>query len=136
MPVLDRIQDPNNVGAILRTAAAANLHDVIILEGSADVFSPKSIRASMGAIFHLNLIEMNEDDLINTHLNLISAHINGINYRQFKLPSPCALVLGNEGGGVSQKLLDVSTKINIPTHNVESLNVNAAAAILLFHFAN
>ena len=135
VPVLDRIQDPTNVGAILRTAAAANLRDVILLEGTADAFSSKSIRASMGAIFHLNLVEMSEKDLLNKNFNLVAAHINGFDYRQFKLPSKCAIIFGNEGGGVSKNLLDVATKINIPIHNVESLNVNAAAAILLFHYA-
>ena len=133
--VLDRIQDPNNVGAILRTTAAAGLNDVIILEGTSDPFSPKSIRASMGAIFHLNLLTMIEDELLNSRLNLIAAHIKGTNYRTFTLPEHAALILGNEGQGVSNNLLEVSTKVTIPIHNVESLNVNAAAAILIFHFA-
>ena len=132
---LDRIQDPNNVGAILRTTAAAGLKNVIILEGTADPFSPKSIRASMGAIFHLNLITMTEEELINADFKLIAAHIEGINYREFELPKKSVLILGNEGQGVSKKLLEVSTKVNIPIQNVESLNVNAAAAILIFHFA-
>ena len=132
---LDRIQDPNNVGAILRTAAAAGVKDIIILEGTADPFSPKSIRASMGAIFHLNLITMSEEELINANFKLIAAHIEGTNYREFELPKKSILILGNEGQGVSKKLLEVSTKVNIPIQNVESLNVNAAAAILIFHFA-
>ena len=132
---LDRIQDPNNVGAILRTAAAAGIKNAIILEGTADPFSPKSIRASMGAIFHLNLITMTEEELINTDFKLIAAHIEGTDYREFELPKKSILILGNEGQGVSKKLLEVSTKVNIPIQNVESLNVNAAAAILIFHFA-
>ena len=132
---LDRIQDPNNVGAILRTTAAAGIKNLIILEGTADPFSPKSIRASMGAIFHLNLITMKEKELINTDFKLIAAHIEGTNYREFKLPKKSVLIFGNEGQGVSERLLDVSTKINIPIQNIESLNVNAAAAILIFHFA-
>ena len=133
--VLDRIQDPNNVGAILRTTAAADLKDVILLEGTADPFSSKSIRASMGAIFHLNLITMSETELLNSKLHLIAAHIKGDNYRETKIPSSSALILGNEGKGVSKNLLDVSKKITIPIHNIESLNVNAAAAILIFNFA-
>lgn len=133
--VLDRIQDPNNVGAILRTTAAAGLKDVIILEGTADPFSPKSIRASMGAIFHLNLLTMNEEELLTSRLNLIAAHIRGTDYKTFTLPERSSLILGNEGQGVSHNLLEASTKVTIPIHNVESLNVNAAAAILIFHFA-
>ena len=133
--VLDRIQDPNNVGAILRTTAAAGVKDVIILEGTSDPFSPKAIRASMGAIFHLNLIAMTETELLNAELNLVAAHIKGVDYRNFELPNKAALILGNEGQGVSKTLLKVSTTINIPIQNVESLNVNAAAAILIFHFA-
>ena len=132
--VLDRIQDPNNVGAILRTTTAAGLEDVILIEGTADPFSSKSIRASMGAIFHLNFINMTEEKLINSNFNLVAAHINGADYRSFELPPNSALILGNEGAGVSYKLLDSSMKINIPIKNVESLNVNAAAAILIFHF--
>ena len=132
---LDRIQDPNNVGAILRSTAAAGLKNVILLEGTADPFNLKSVRASMGAIFHLNLIDMTEEELINSKLNLISAHMKGKSYRDFKMPSNSALILGNEGAGVSKSLLEVSEKITIPIHNVESLNVNAAAAILIFQFA-
>ena len=133
--VLDRIQDPNNVGAILRTTAAADLKDVILLEGTTDPFSSKSIRASMGAIFHLNLITMSESELLNSKLNLFAAHIEGDNYREIKISSSSALILGNEGQGVSKNLLDASKKITIPIHNIESLNVNAAAAILIFNFA-
>ena len=134
--VLDRIQDPNNVGAILRSTAAAGLSDVIFLDGTNDPFNSKSIRASMGAIFHLNLINMTEDELISSKLNLIAAHMEGTDYHDFTLPKSAALILGNEGQGVHLSLLEVATKITIPIQNVESLNVNAAAAILIFHFAN
>lgn len=134
--VLDRIQDPNNVGAILRSTAAAGLHDVILLEGTADPFNSKSIRASMGAIFHLNLITMTEEDLIQSKLDLLAAHMRGIDYRKFEVSSPSALIFGNEGQGVSKSLLEVSAKVTIPIQKVESLNVNAAAAILIFHFAS
>lgn len=132
---LDRIQDPNNVGAILRSTAAAGLKNVILLEGTADPFNLKSVRASMGAIFHLNLIDMTEEELINSNLNLVSAHMKGKSYRDFKMSDNSALIFGNEGAGVSKNLLEVSEKITIPIHNVESLNVNAAAAILIFQFA-
>ena len=131
---LDRIQEPNNVGAILRTTAAAGIKDVIILEGTSDPFGPKSIRASMGAIFHLNFITMTEEELIQANFNLIAAHIEGTDYREFELPDNAALILGNEGQGISGNLLNVSSRIHIPIQNVESLNVNAAAAILIFHF--
>ena len=133
--VLDRIQEPNNVGAILRSTAAAGLKNVILLDGTADPFNLKSIRASMGAIFHLNLFNMTEEELINSNLNLVSAHMEGKSYRDFKMSDKSALIFGNEGAGVSKTLLAVSKKITIPIHNVESLNVNAAAAILIFHFA-
>ena len=79
--VLDRIQDPNNVGAILRSTSAADLNDVILIEGSADPFNQKSIRASMGSIFHLNLIEMTEEEFLKTNLNFVAAHITGIDRR-------------------------------------------------------
>ena len=133
--VLDRIQDPNNVGAILRSTAAAGLKNAILLEGTADPFNLKAVRASMGAIFYLNLINMTEEELINSNLNLISAHMEGKSYRDFKMADNSALILGNEGAGVSKSLLEVSEKITIPIQNIESLNVNAAAAILIFHFA-
>ena len=133
--VLDRIQDPNNVGAILRTTAAAGFRDVILIDGTADPFSSKSIRASMGAVFHLNLINMTEEELIHSNFNLVAAHINGIDYKSFEMTPNSALILGNEGAGVSHKLLNSSTAITIPIKNIESLNVNAAAAILIFHFS-
>ena len=131
---LDRIQDPANVGAILRTAAAANLSDVILLNGTADVFNIKSVRASMGAIFHLNLIEMSEDEFLNLNFSFVSAHMKGTPYRQFVKSDNMALILGNEGSGISKNILERSEKITIPIHNVESLNVNAAAAVLIMHF--
>lgn len=134
--VLDRIQEPNNVGAILRSTAASGLSDVILLEGTADVYNSKSIRASMGAIFHLNVHYLTEDELLDLNLNLVSAHIHGMDYRKFELKNNSALILGNEGQGVSQRLLERSEQITIPIQTVESLNVNAAAAILIFNFAN
>ena len=133
--MLDRIQEPNNVGAILRSTAAANFKDIILLDGTADIYNSKSIRASMGAIFHLNIFHMSEDEFLEKNFNLIAAHIEGVDYRNFELQKNSALILGNEGQGISKKILNQSKKITIPIKNIESLNVNAAAAILIFHFA-
>ena len=132
--VLDGVQDPGNVGTILRTAAAFNC-GVILLDGSAEIFNPKVVRASMGAIFYLPIVKMSREEFLNVRgAEILAAAVDAsaeIYYRHdFKKKS--AVVFGSEANGVSKKILDVARKIFIPMNgHAESLNVATSAAIIL-----
>ena len=137
--ILDRVQDAGNVGSILRSAAAFGFKQVIALTGTAALWSPKVLRAGMGAHFGLQLFESASlDDLsaLTVPLVVTSSHQGDFlqNLMQNKqLPQPCAWVMGHEGQGVRAELLQqakVSVRIGQPGGE-ESLNVAAAAAICL-----
>lgn len=133
--VLDRLQDAGNVGSILRSAAAFGFGQVLALKGTAALWSPKVVRAGMGAHFGLNLVEgLAVDDLAGLGVPLIvtSSHQGDWLHRE-TLPWPCAWVLGHEGQGVSQALeAKAARAVRIAQPGgEESLNVAAAAAICL-----
>ena len=133
--VLDRLQDAGNVGSILRSAAAMGFAQVLALKGTAALWSPKVLRAGMGAHFGLHLVEgLSVDDLgaLTVPLLVTSSH-EGDFLHQARLPWPCAWVLGHEGQGVNaalQAMASQSVRIAQPGGE-ESLNVAAAAAICL-----
>lgn len=133
--VLDRVQDAGNVGSILRSAAAFGFGQVLALKGSAALWSPKVLRAGMGAHFGLRLHEgLAVEDLQALRVPLLVTHVHGGDYlHQAALPWPCAWVLGHEGQGVSDALLArAHQRIRIAQPGgEESLNVAAAAAICL-----
>jgi TrmH family RNA methyltransferase len=134
--VLDRLQDAGNVGAILRSASAFGFRQIIALKGTAALWSPKVLRAGMGAHFALQLIEgasMAEVALLDVPLLTTSSH-QGELLHQARLPWPCAWALGHEGQGVSPELAARATlalRIAQPGGE-ESLNVASAAAICLY----
>jgi TrmH family RNA methyltransferase len=137
--VLDRLQDPGNVGSILRSAAAFGVPQVLALKGTAALWSPKVLRAGMGAHFALHLVEgVDEDTLAGLKLPLLatSSH-GGALLGDAPLPAPCAWVLGHEGQGVSPALLQrCALQVRIPQPGgEESLNVAAAAAVCLYESA-
>ena len=139
--VLDGIQDPGNLGTILRTADSANLKQIIISENTADPYSPKVVRSTMGAIFRINIIRSN--NLIQT-LQTIKKHkfeviatsletsesIYDIKYNKK------VIVIGNEANGVSKEILDIADKkVKIPMlGKTESLNASVAAGILIYEY--
>ena len=136
--ILDRVQDAGNVGSMLRSAAAFGFGQVIALKGTAALWSPKVLRAGMGAHFGLQLLEGMEPDALHAlgvPLVVTSSH-DGEVLGQTSLPSPCAWVMGHEGQGVSQLLMArAAVKVRIAQPGgEESLNVAAAAAICL-HFS-
>lgn len=138
--VLDGVQDPGNVGTIIRTAAAAGCTGIILTKGCADVFAAKVVRASMGSLFHVPLFEniIREelvDSLRKCGIALFSTSLeSSSNYFKIDFNKPVAVVFGNEGNGVSQQLLEESEeRLHIPLlGNVESLNVAASAAVILY----
>ena len=126
---LDGVQDPGNVGTIVRLAAAFDAAGVILLPGCADPYGPKAIRASAGAVLTVPIVQM--ENLRAVRQPLFVADSRG------STGAPPArdavLVFGSEGQGVSQEVRDLATPIAIETSGkVESLNVAAAAAILLW----
>lgn len=136
--VLDQVQDPGNAGTLIRTAAAAGFDAVLLTEGSVDAFSPKVLRAGMGAHFRLPVLSTSEAqvvDLCRVHgLTLWAASVDaGLSYTQADLRSPLAFVIGSEAHGVSQPLYEFSSRLHIPMPGGgESLNAAVAGAVLIF----
>jgi len=133
--VLDRVQDAGNVGSILRSAAAFGFGQVLALKGSAALWSPKVLRAGMGAHFALRLVEgltLQDVQALALPLLVTSSHAGDF-LHEAKLPWPCAWVLGHEGQGVTPALeARAAQRIRIAQPGgEESLNVAAAAAICL-----
>jgi RNA methyltransferase, TrmH family len=137
--VLDRLQDAGNVGTLLRSASAFGFSQVIAIKGTAALWSPKVLRAGMGAHFGLHLVEAADEavlDALALPLLAASSHAEHA-LHQVKLPWPCAWVLGHEGRGVSDSLLArCAMTLRIPQPGgEESLNVAAAASICLYESA-
>jgi TrmH family RNA methyltransferase len=133
--ILDRVQDAGNVGSILRSAGAFGFSQVLALKGTAALWSPKVLRAGMGAHFGLHLVEgLSLEDLqaLTVPLVVTSSH-QGALIQDLKLPLPFAWVMGHEGQGVGAELMARASffaRIGQPGGE-ESLNVAAAAAICL-----
>jgi RNA methyltransferase, TrmH family len=137
--VLDRVQDAGNVGSMLRSAAAFGVAQVLAVKGTAALWSPKVLRAGMGAHFGLRLVEgLDEAALGGLQVPLLatSSHADAW-VSKAQLPWPCAWVLGHEGQGVSAALLArCAMTLRIPQPGgEESLNVAAAAAVCLYESA-
>ncbi len=137
--VLDRLQDAGNVGTILRSAGALGFRQVLALKGTAALWSPKVLRAGMGAHFGLRLVEgLQEQDLAALRVPMLatSSHADAMLHAA-DLPQPCAWVLGHEGQGVSEALMArCALRVGIPQPGgEESLNVASAASICLYESA-
>lgn len=137
--VLDRLQDAGNVGTIMRSAAALGFRQILALRGTAALWSPKVLRAGMGAHFGLRLVEgLAPADLDRLGVALIatSSYADRL-LHQLTLPKPCAWVMGHEGQGVQPELMQrCALTVGIPQPGgEESLNVGSAAAICLYESA-
>ena len=137
--LLENIQDPGNIGSMLRSAAAAGCDSVFISSGCADAWSPKVLRAAMGGHFVLEVIE-NADllkiaELFNGTVFAASLQAESSLYDK-RLSGNIAFAIGNEGSGLSDDLLGKAVVITIPMPGkVESLNAAAATAVCLFEAA-
>ena len=140
--VLDGVQDPGNVGTIWRTADALGADGLILVNGCADPWGPKTVRATMGACFRLPVYEVRGEELPalleRSALPLYAAALGDetLDLRQVPLDR-CAVAIGSEGRGVSSQVLDASEKtVKIPMRpRCESLNAAAAAAVVLWEMA-
>lgn len=138
--ILENIQDPGNLGTMLRSGEGAGVTGVILSKGSADIYNPKVIRSTMGSIFRMpfiyveNLTEMIKK-LSANGINTYAAHLKGTkNYDEFDYTKPTAFLVGNEGNGLTKETADAATEyILIPMKGeVESMNAATSAAILTF----
>ena len=138
--VLDRLQDPGNIGTILRTADAAAYELAIVMKGTADVFSPKVVRAATGSLFRMPVVFMDSVDELMEFTRAAGKKLVATcfdtdrYYYDENLKGNIALIIGNEGSGISRELIECSDlKIKIPMHgNIESLNASVAAGILMY----
>ncbi len=135
---LENISDPGNVGTIIRNCDWFGFKDIILSEDSVDVYNPKTVRASMGSIFHTNIFSEENlynalSKLKNNGYRILCADLNGENVNSFSFPSKYALVFANEANGPSNILKSMADNIiTIPRYgNAESLNVANAAAVIL-----
>lgn len=135
--VLDNVQDPGNVGTILRTALSFSYSSVVLLPHCASKFNEKVIQSSKGAIFRIPVFEnVSLEELKERGLKIVSTSLQGaVDYRTATVREPFALVFGNEGQGISENTLQNSDLlIKIEMHNMDSLNVAVAAGILMNHY--
>lgn len=137
--ILDRIQDPGNMGTIIRTADASGVDLIITLKGSVDIYNPKVIRSTMGSIFNMKTISLNEEDamkaLKDNGFNIVSSYLDTENYyNNVGYGNKVALVIGNEANGINDKIIEKSDiLVKIPIYgSAESLNAAISAGILMY----
>jgi TrmH family RNA methyltransferase len=139
--VLDRIQDPGNLGTLIRSAEGAGVTGVLLTHGTTDPYSPKALRAATGAALHLPVIELSEAAsdcrvLKEAGMSLMGAALEeGISYHQAVYRLPLALIIGNEANGIAEAILErTDQRVTIPMKGrLQSLNAAIAGSILLFH---
>lgn len=136
--ILDNIQDPGNMGTILRTADSINLNQIIVAKGCADCYNPKVVRSTMGAIFRVNVFECDLSkiikDLKKHKIKILATDLNTENDIYNTSYERTAVVIGNEANGVSKEILELSDgRIKIPMQGkTESLNAGVATGIILY----
>ncbi|MCL2018746.1 MAG: RNA methyltransferase [Oscillospiraceae bacterium] len=137
---LDAVQDPGNVGAIIRSCDAFGIDSLFLSGGCADINSPKLIRSAMGSVFRLPVYRCELSPLIlrlkEKGFCIIGADCGGercLSADEFKFPQKSLVIIGSEGGGISPEIIKLCTeRIYIPVKNVESLNAAVAASIIIY----
>ncbi len=135
--VLDGIQDPGNLGTIIRLCDWFGITELVCSKDTVDCYNPKVVQATMGSLARVNITYVDiEALLLKTDLPIYGGVLEGVSVYQEKIAEDCYLVVGNEGNGISEKIITLlSHKITIPQYgvsqNTESLNVATATAILL-----
>ena len=139
--ILDNIQDPGNLGTIIRSAVAFNFDTVVLSRGCVDLYNPKVVRSTKGMLFNINIIVRELESFINELDDYIiygTDVVNGNNIKNENIPSKVALVIGNEGRGISDDIKRLCNRfIYIDMNNkCESLNASVAASILMYEVNN
>lgn len=137
--LVDGVQDPGNLGAIIRSADAAGVDAVILGEGTVDLYNPKTVRSTMGSLYHLPIyvlpLEQAIPKLQQQGITVLASSLDTeYGYHQFNYPDKVAIIVGNEGNGIREDILSqVDLKVKIPIYGkAESLNVAIATALLLY----
>lgn len=140
--MLDGLQDPGNMGSMMRSGDALGADWLLLGPGCADPYAPKTLRAAMGSTFHLPMVQAEDllsaaEDLIDGGYVLVAGDLAGASELPGQLPESTALVIGNEGNGISPALLArCQIRYRLPMKGrAESLNAGAAAAILLYEIS-
>jgi|LSQX01.2.fsa_nt_gb TrmH family RNA methyltransferase len=139
----ENIQDPGNMGTIIRTADAAGVDGVLVSKGCVDIYSPKVVRSTMGSLFHLPIIKINDNIEVINHLRtkkykIICTHLTGTEfYYNIDAVDKIIVLIGNESNGASEQLASQSDcLVKIPMFGkAESLNAAVAAGILMYEVA-
>ena len=132
--VLDTLQDPGNLGTIIRTADWFGIENIICTVTCADMYNPKVVQSTMGSLARVNIVYTNvEEWLSNTPIKKYAAALQGKNIKSIKKVEEAIIIIGNEGKGISNTILQfVDEKITIPkTGEAESLNAAVATGIIL-----
>ena len=138
--ILDDLQDPGNIGTLIRTALAFSIDQVILSNNCVDLYNDKLLRSMQGANFHISCIYDDLKTVISTlkknNVKIIgSALENGQDIKQIKISEKMAFVVGNEGNGMNKDILQECDYVGyIPINTIESLNVAIAGSIMLYYF--
>ena len=138
--ILENIQDPGNLGTMLRTAEAAGMTGIIMSGDCTDIFSPKVVRASMGSIFRMPFVYCNDfisalNEIKVKGITIYAAYLHGgVPYKEIEFDNNYAILIGNEGNGLTDAAVNAASKrVFIPmSGEIESLNAAVAAAILMY----
>jgi RNA methyltransferase, TrmH family len=137
--VLESVEKPGNLGALLRTADAANLDAVIICDPQTDIYNPNAIRSSIGCIFTMPVVTSSTEQTIRwlraNSITMYATALTAVNfYHDANLKKPCAIIMGSEASGLSDQWLDEADQlIKIPMNGkIDSMNVSASAAVVVF----
>lgn len=141
--ILDNVQDPGNLGTIIRSAVAFNFDTIVLSPKTVDLYNPKVVRSTQGMMFHTNIIIREPVSFINELKNegykIVGTKVtNGIDVRESKTYSHFALIIGNEGKGMSEELSELCDEYLYIKMNdqCESLNAAVAASILMYEISN
>ncbi|WP_297672362.1 RNA methyltransferase [Thomasclavelia sp.] len=138
--ILDDLQDPGNIGTLIRTALAFSIDQIILSNNCVDLYNDKLLRSMQGANFHINCIYDDLKTVISTlkknNVKIIgSALENGQDIKEIEISEKMAFIVGNEGNGMNKDILLKCDNIGyIPIDTIESLNVAIAGSIMMYHF--
>ncbi len=139
--ILDNIQDPGNMGTIIRTAESSGADRIVISKGCVDIYNPKTLRSTMGSIFHRPIITVdNLSDCITilkqNRYKIFAGHLKGeTEYFSVDMSDKTAIVIGNEANGISDEVAKMCKLIKIPMYGrAESLNASISAGILMYEY--
>lgn len=131
--LLDRVRDPGNLGTIIRTAVATGFTSIFLID-TVDPYSPKVVRASMGGVFSVDFFSVTPSDIAKLGISVLSADMDGVNIFEFTPPASYLLAIGNEGGGLCDEIINLSTStVCLPMEKgIESLNAGVSAGVLMY----